>query len=151
MAIKFKAEIQGLDKVNKALARYGDAGSAAIRTAIYVKANNIMTDALRVTPLDHNPLRNSWYITRPYKSVGFSEAGFGMEYAHHVHEMPNDKNWSEPGTGNKFLEKPFNKHKTTAVEEIARYAEKHLKKYPDARAGKFAGKSKAPQKPKTNE
>lgn len=126
MAVKVKAKIIGLDRVQREFAKYGKNGIKAIRAAIYAKANNIMLDSIRVTPKDSNNLRQTWYATKPGPRGEFSELGYGAEYAHNVHEMPNDVNWSEPGTGNKFLEEPFNKHKTNAKSEIARFARKQL-------------------------
>lgn len=126
MAIKFHAKIEGLESVQRKFKAYGKDGVKALRAAVYAKANNIMHDSIRITPKDDGPLRNSWYATKPGPNAEFSECGYGQEYAHHVHEMPNNVNWSEPGTGNKFLEKPFNAHKTNAKQEIARFARKQL-------------------------
>lgn len=37
--------------------------------------------------------------------------GTEAPYNKRVHELPNDStNWSEPGTGNKYLERPVNNH-----------------------------------------
>lgn len=64
-------------------------------------------------PLDTGNLRSSWFIepmTGKAKGYAFAVlAGFGANYAVYVHEMTDEAygkeiNWSEPGSGPKFLE-----------------------------------------------
>lgn len=140
-----KPRIIGLKKVQDEFKKYGERGLQALRYAIYKEANDIMLASIVVTPKDDNYLRNSWYATQPGKRGAFSELGYGAEYATHVHEMPNTVNWSEPGTGNKYLEKPFNVAKQGASERIARVARREL----DHGGIITPPPSKIPKKPKT--
>jgi len=39
-----------------------------------------------------------------------ARVGYTAKYAAWVHEMPNDVNWTTPGTGNKFLEKAIRRN-----------------------------------------
>lgn len=128
MALRVKVKIDGLEKVIKKMDRLGDAGSAAVRTGIYAVANNIMNESIRITPKDDGWLRNTWYVTKPGrgKYTSFSECGYGANYAHHVHEMPSTTNWSESGTGNKFLQKAFEAYKATIASEVATIANKEF-------------------------
>ena len=98
----------------------------AMYLAEYAVANNIMTDTLRVTPKYDGWLRNTRFVSKPRKSQPYSDAGFGADYALAVHEMPDDVNWSEPGTGNKFLQRTLDKHQQTAASEMARIAKQAL-------------------------
>ena len=46
--------------------------------------------------------------------------GFEADYAAAVHEAPNDRNWTEPGSGAKFLETKLMKNKERYMEKTAR-------------------------------
>lgn len=52
-------------------------------------------------------LRNSAFVSVERKTAKriVARIGYTAKYASWVHEMPNDVNWTTPGTGNKFLEK----------------------------------------------
>lgn len=64
----------------------------------------IMDDAQPVTPRDTGDLRASGSVDRtgPLQVT----VGFGAPYAIFVHEAPESWNWTTPGTGPKFLERP---------------------------------------------
>ena len=146
MAIRLSAKIDGLKQVRKKFSKAGDAGDAAVRSAIYAVANDLMVkDIIKVTPKDEGDLRDSWYVSKPFKRIGFSEVGFGAKHAPYVHEMPSDVNWSEPGTGNKFIEKPFSARRGRMAKEIAREAKKRFDI--NKTMADFSGGS-APTKPK---
>ena len=49
--------------------------------------------------------------------------GGAVEYAVAVHEMPNETNWTEPGTGNKYLEKPLKANSAKYLQSIAKAVE----------------------------
>jgi hypothetical protein len=146
MAVKLKAKVRGLNKVIKKFEKLGPAGSAAVRTAMYKVGNEIMEKSLRITPKYDGWLRNTWYCTKPYKNVGFCELGYGADYAHHVHEMPSTVNWSEPGTGNKFLEKPFNERRTSLASDIGKYAQE---RFDINKTSPTFGVAGIPEEPKT--
>lgn len=53
--------------------------------------------------------------------VGLITFGDGrVDYAVHVHEMPDDTNYSEPGTGNKYLEKTIRAKGNECLKLMAR-------------------------------
>ena len=91
--------------------------SAAI-SALYDEAVKIINKSIPITPLDAGDLRRSAFVTKPYDSganqieVELGYGGFASKYALAVHEMgikpKKEINWKEPGTGAKYLEKPFN-------------------------------------------
>ena len=61
-----------------------------------------------VTPLDTSELLDSRYVMvehPPRRTV--IEVGFKADHAPLVHEWPSTVNWTTPGTGNKFLERPY--------------------------------------------
>lgn len=74
-----------------------------------------MTDKIILaTPLDKGDLRKSLtteHATLENKEFVWVSKGNIAPYNLKVHELPNDTtNWSEPGTGNKYLERPVNNH-----------------------------------------
>lgn len=69
------------------------------------------------TPQDTGQLVNSYKVTRNDRklvdnvveytlSFGPVKGDHGENYAALVHEWPEQKNWTKPGTGPKFLQKP---------------------------------------------
>ncbi|QDP63947.1 MAG: hypothetical protein Unbinned3992contig1000_61 [Prokaryotic dsDNA virus sp.] len=116
-------------------ARWRDAAIAAL----YDEATDIINKSIPITPLDNGDLRRSAFVTRPQDegpkvSVELGYGGFASKYALAVHEMGTGKsrkrnatgqfisgggiNWSEPGTGNKYLEKPFDAAKRGQARRI---------------------------------
>ena len=86
-------------------------------------ANFIQGEAMEITPMSDNRrladgsiheggnLINSAFTDSEQTSRGpVSRVGYTAEYAAAVHEMPDSTNWSKPGTGNKFLEKPISQN-----------------------------------------
>ena len=70
--------------------------------------NLVNLDVESVTPMDTGDLRDSQYITRQVTLNGFIiETGFNTPYAPIVHEWPDTINWTTPGTGNKYLQRPY--------------------------------------------
>ena len=86
---------------------------------------DLLSKAVDITPLDTGELRKSG--TTDYdtgtKTGRVTFGGGSVEYAVAVHEMPNETNWSEAGTGNKFLEKPFKANSTKYLQSIAKAVE----------------------------
>jgi len=77
-----------------------------IAALAWVGERNIEVE--QVTPLDTEELRDSAYVMvdrRPRRTV--IEIGFKAEHAPFVHEWPSTVNWTTPGTGSKFLERPY--------------------------------------------
>jgi len=48
-------------------------------------------------------------------------AGFNTNYAAKLHEAPSSWNWSEPGSGPKYLESKLSKHKDKYMKVVADY------------------------------
>ena len=86
---------------------------------------DLLSKAVDITPMDTGELRKSG--TTDYdtgtKTGKVSFGGGAVDYAVAVHEMPNETNWSEPGTGNKFLEKPFKANSEKYLQSIAKAVE----------------------------
>ena len=86
---------------------------------------DLLSKAVDITPLDTGELRKSGttdYDTAT-KTGKVSFGGGAVDYAVAVHEMPNETNWSEPGTGNKFLEKPLKANSEKYLQSIAKAVE----------------------------
>jgi hypothetical protein len=96
--------------------------------ALYDESVAIINKSVPITPLDNGDLRRSAFVTMPQFTgntveVELGYGGLASQYALIVHEMGTGSkggrdskgrftsgggiNWSEPGTGNKYLEKPF--------------------------------------------
>ena len=86
---------------------------------------DLLSKAVDITPMDTGELRRSGttdYDTAT-KTGKVSFGGGAVDYAVIVHEMPNETNWSEPGTGNKFLEKPLKANSEKYLQSIAKAVE----------------------------
>ena len=79
-----------------------------IENAALEWVNQTNVEVERGTPLDTQELRDSRYVVveRPFRST-IIEIGFKAPHAPFVHEWPSTINWTTPGTGNKFLERPY--------------------------------------------
>ena len=86
---------------------------------------DLLSKAVDITPMDTGELRKSG--TTDYdsaKKTGRVTFGGGsVDYAVAVHEMPNETNWTEPGTGNKYLEKPLKANSAKYLQSIAKAVE----------------------------
>ena len=96
------------DVVKRDVERYRQAAIAAL----FDEATRIINKSIPVTPLDTGDLRRSAFVSRPKfegntVEVELGYGGFASQYALIVHEMPESNNFQEPGTGPKYLEKPF--------------------------------------------
>ena len=86
---------------------------------------DLLSKAVDITPMNTGELRKSGttdYDTAT-KTGKVSFGGGAVNYAVAVHEMPNETNWSEPGTGNKFLEKPLKANSEKYLQSIAKAVE----------------------------
>tara|TARA_Y100000004_G_C8927590_1_gene418323 strand:- start:127 stop:588 length:462 start_codon:yes stop_codon:yes gene_type:complete len=92
--------------------------------ALYIEGTEIMNDALKITPFDTGNLRDSHYVElpKPTSSGMVVKLGFGgtaAPYALAVHERTDEGiNWSEPGTGPKFLERALDKRAGSLARNI---------------------------------
>lgn len=72
----------------------------------------IIGKAIPITPMKDGHLRDSNFVEEPEINnhqvvVNFGFGGVASRYAWRVHELPERSNWTTPGTGPKYLEKPF--------------------------------------------
>lgn len=93
--------------------------------ALYEEGHKVIEVTIPITPMLDGFLRQSAFVDlepRPFTvEVGFG--GFAAKYALAVHEMGTDGtkiNWTEPGTGNKYLERGANKAAKGMTNRIAR-------------------------------
>jgi len=103
--------------------RYREAAVAAL----FDEATRIINKSIPVTPFDTGDLRRSAFVSRPKfegnaVEVELGYGGFASKYALAVHEMPKSTNWSEPGTGPKYLERPFDAAKRGQAKRLQRDA-----------------------------
>ena len=96
----------------------------ATARATYEIGHEILNKAIPLTPMDTGDLRDSGYVS--WKPGGRGaievEVGFGgaaARYALAVHEMSESNNFQEPGTGPKYLERPFDEIKPSLAREVA--------------------------------
>lgn len=71
--------VTGIRKTGKAMQDFGDKLEQRAKASLYRKAQEVMTDAKRRTPVDDGHLRASGYVTRPTQegSAWVCEVGFG--------------------------------------------------------------------------
>ena len=90
--------------------------------AIEKCCQDLKRKAIDKTPMDTGALRRSGAVNvekAGTKTVGKVSFGGGeVDYADIVHEMPNTVNWTEPGTGNKFLENPLKENAQKYLNDI---------------------------------
>ena len=92
--------------------------------AIGVCCEDLLRKAVEVCPKDTGDLRKSGTVQVDKKGIEtIGQVGFGgdqtSDYAVIVHEMPNTTNWSEPGTGSKYLENPLKENSQNYLNKIA--------------------------------
>ena len=116
----------------KNLRRIADQSGEALAMALKLAGETLMAEAIPITPLDTGALRRSGYVSHPRLVGGMAtvEVGFGgtaAKYALRVHEWTDpEPNWSEPGTGPKYLERPFNVMRTKLPSHVAASLRKDL-------------------------
>ncbi len=124
------------EQVIKNLKALGKGMTKAAANALKEVGENTISAALPITPLRDRrggSLRRSAYVGFPTPKGSGVEVEVGFDgrsapYALWVHEMPDSTNWSEPGTGNKFLEKPFNRVAGTLPSVMAAAIERRLRR-----------------------
>jgi len=114
---------QNLDKIMRDIEKKTEKAIAEI-------GQDLLDKTIQVTPI--SPIKSSTSgdlrksgklkMTKSGKATE-AEVSFGggkVDYALYVHEMPPDNNFSEVGTGSKFLEKTLDKNKKKYIEHIAK-------------------------------
>lgn len=113
-------------KLAQKLRRAAEDTPGLVRRARIEAAEDLLAKALPRTPLsakrypsDPVPgeLRASGYVDHETHPDA-SEVGFSAEHALPVHQMPEDYDFTTPGTGPKFLEGPFLENRDRYVEII---------------------------------
>lgn len=83
----------------------------------------LLRDAILETPTvpkKSGNLRRTQQVNEPTLMPDIAvEAGFAAEYAAKVHEMPSTYNYTEPGSGPKYLEKKLIKNKEKYMKKVA--------------------------------
>lgn len=103
--------IEGAKELQVLLAKMPGRASSILGGALYECAQEIGKQSLEITPKLAGNLRNSQQITKPERAgdgveVTIGYGGAAINYATYVHEAPPELNWTLPGTGPKFLERP---------------------------------------------
>ena len=122
--MKMSMTVTGLNDVKRRLQLANGRAKQAVGAGLYGVANNVMTAAKRIVPVDVGTLKGSGYVTMP-ENKGNNitvEEGFGgaaKDYAVVQHERTD---YRHPGGGEaKYLEKPMMeqtgafKHDVTAI------------------------------------
>ena len=115
------ANVRGLNNVLRNL-------SSAIRDiegrnseGMLEAAKFLQGESMEVVPHDKGVLIGSAFSDVDRNSL-IARVGYTAKYAPFVHEMPATFNYSKPGTGPKFLERPIIDNSKAALDIIARRA-----------------------------
>lgn len=133
--------VRGAEELIKKLKAIAAKFPDRVASAIYIEAQEIMTESKRRVPVarDGGVLRASGQVSQPVRnwrhiSVLLSYGGAAEAYALAVHEHLSEHsppswvkaeesgkgiNWTTPGTGPKFLEGPINEAQPTLAQKIA--------------------------------
>lgn len=102
-------EITGLDALEEILERMGPGSRAALGSALYQEATEVLNASQLIVPVDTGDLKASGMVTEPTDTgtgveviVGYG--GSTLDYALTVHEDLNA--WHEEGSQAKYLEQP---------------------------------------------
>ena len=83
------------------------------KKAVFECAADLLTESNKETPFNSGDLRKSGKVTMTtYNKGPAGEVSYGdaeVDYAEKVHEIKK-KNYTEPGTGWKYLEKPLKRN-----------------------------------------
>ncbi len=118
-----------INDINRNFAMLKKKIAIKIEQAIKETGQNLLDETVQVTPMSplgtetSGDLRKSGKLDIE-KSGKNTEAvvtfgGGKVDYALRVHEMPNNTNWSESGTGNKYLEKTVDDNRKKYLKHIA--------------------------------
>ena len=109
--VKLYIDKRSLAKFEANMKRLGKDALKQLARNLYTEGEELLAEAIPLTPLEFSPLRNSGRVELPRISgnrvsvtVGFG--GPAAPYALYVHEMPSTNNFTTPGTGPKYLERP---------------------------------------------
>ena len=127
MSKAFSAKIKGDREVLRRLAAIERRIPRAIDNALHEEALGLEAESAPITPVadvDGGNLRRSSQVKQIRQ--GYS-VGYYTDYAIYVHEMTDPGvNWSTPGTGPKYLQKPFEKRLRTMRGRMRRVIKHYL-------------------------
>lgn len=95
-----------INNLRQEMGRIRDANHAAL----YQQGFRLMAKSTVLCPVKEGVLIRSAYVAPPTKKLRGTivECGYGTHYAWKVHEMTSvDVNWTKPGSGPKYLERPL--------------------------------------------
>lgn len=103
------AKMVGIKAVIKSFKKETEAYDKASAAATYQMALELIARSKAMCPVDKGTLIGSSYVRPPFKYMGSwaSEVGYAAFYAWYVHERTEATNWTRPGSGPKYLEKPY--------------------------------------------
>ena len=113
----------------KAIEMACEFATAAVGAGLYLVANNIMTEAKRIAPLDFGTLSRSGYVALPAWDGGRygAEMGFGgfaEDYAVRQHEDPKLEHKREPGRLWHYLRDPRDRAELNITDQACAFARK---------------------------
>jgi hypothetical protein len=131
--VSFELRVEGIGQQRASLAKIIARFPKQARAALQRQAERIMTDSKEhYVPVDNSPLKNSGHVSMQTGNRLVAELSFGGAagaYALAVHEHPSSFsppswqgktiNWTTPGTGAKYLEKPLMRAVPTLARDIA--------------------------------
>jgi len=127
MAKAFSAKITGDKELAKRLAQINARLPRAIDDALHEEAMGLEAESAPLSPVSGiagDRLRDSTQINQIPK--GYS-VGYYTEYAIYVHEMVGAAiKWTTPGTGAKYLQRPFEKRLKGMTDRLRRVILKRL-------------------------
>lgn len=120
------------DDGEKNLSAFGVQVREMAASAIFAAGHELKNRAMPLTPKDTGALRRSLNVSVPEPRGGTITVTVGADgrsapYALAVHEMTG-ATFQEPGTGAKYLERPFNQMQGEIVQQIAMQIHEMIKK-----------------------
>jgi hypothetical protein len=127
-------QIKGMAALAQSFENLKDASAEAISKALVEDADTLLNMATPITPKDTGRLRRSARIIAPAKNASkrivarIRWGGAKAPYAAWVHEMPENLNWTTPGTGPKYAERAANMLVASLPQKVADFLSVGLKK-----------------------
>jgi len=132
-----RIRITGVVELAQALARAPGVVRGHIGGALFAVAQHVLKVSGEAVPIDTGTLKSSRFTVGPEDTsrgieVTIGYGGAAAPYAQAIHEHPSDaspKSWkgktlnfSRPGTGTKYLERPLNEARKGFTQRVAEYA-----------------------------
>lgn len=122
------SEVKGLPELRKKLERLGKLYPEAMGAALYQEGMSIWRNAVKKAPVEFGVLRNSAYVSPPFRDGGeiAVEIGFGTKYAVFQHERKRLKHPRGGEAG--FLRSALNEAASGFLERLAQRTEQNVEK-----------------------